>query len=79
LSALLRASSNAERAWVYAPEELALVPAAAADGALGVGNGVDDLAHYPLFTADLLDSMRRLLPPARREAVGVAVVVSARA
>ena len=40
--------------------------------------GVEDLALYPLFTPDLLDLMRQLIPPERRDAVGVAVVVRAR-
>jgi arsenite methyltransferase len=40
--------------------------------------GVDDCALYPLFTPDLLDLMRRLLPPERQDAVAVAVVLRAR-
>ena len=40
--------------------------------------GVGDLALYPLFTPDLLDLMRQLIPPDRQDAVGVAVVVRAR-
>jgi arsenite methyltransferase len=40
--------------------------------------GVEDLALYPLFTPDLLDLMRHLLPPHRQDAVGIAVVVRAR-
>lgn len=40
--------------------------------------GVEDLALYPLFTPDLLDLMRQLIPPDRQDAVGVAVVVRAR-
>jgi len=39
---------------------------------------VDDLALYPLFTAEVLELMRRLLPAARRERVGTAVVVKGR-
>lgn len=39
--------------------------------------GVDDLALYPLFTPDLLDLMRQLIPPERQDAVGIAVVVRA--
>jgi hypothetical protein len=35
-------------------------------------------ALYPLFTPDLLDLMRQLIPPDRQDAVGVAVVVRAR-
>jgi arsenite methyltransferase len=40
--------------------------------------GVEDCALYPLFTPDLLDLMRRLIPPERRDAVAVAAVVRAR-
>ncbi|MGH3030162.1 MAG: hypothetical protein ACRDNE_05265 [Gaiellaceae bacterium] len=40
--------------------------------------GVDDCALYPLFTPELLDLMRRLIPPERQGEVGVAVVVRAR-
>jgi arsenite methyltransferase len=39
--------------------------------------GVDDCALYPLFTPDLLELMRRLIPPERQGEVGVAVVVRA--
>ena len=39
--------------------------------------GVDDCALYPLFTTDLLELMRRLIPPERQGEVGVAVVVRA--
>ena len=39
--------------------------------------GVEDLAAYPLFTPDLLDLMRQLIPPDRQAAVGIAVVVRA--
>ena len=40
--------------------------------------GVEDFALYPLFTSDLLDLMRQLIPAERQDAVGVAVVVRAR-
>jgi arsenite methyltransferase len=40
--------------------------------------GVDDLALYPLFTPDVLELMRRLIPAERRGAVAVAVVVRTR-
>ena len=40
--------------------------------------GVEDLALYPLFTPELLDLMRQLIPPDRQDAVGVAVVFRAR-
>jgi arsenite methyltransferase len=40
--------------------------------------GVEDFALYPLFTLDLLDLMRKLIPPDRQDAVGVAAVFRAR-
>jgi hypothetical protein len=40
--------------------------------------GVEDCALYPLFTPDLLDLMRRLIPPERQTAVATSVVVRAR-
>ena len=39
---------------------------------------VDDLALYPLFTTELLDLMRRLIPLERQAAVATAVVITAR-
>jgi arsenite methyltransferase len=39
--------------------------------------GVDDCALYPLFTDDLIELMRRLIPQAQQEAVAVSVVVRA--
>jgi hypothetical protein len=41
--------------------------------------GVDDCALYPLFTPDVLDLMRTLIPTERQQTIGVAVVVRARA
>lgn len=38
---------------------------------------VDDCARYPLFTADLLALMRRLIPAARQDAVATVIVVRA--
>ena len=38
---------------------------------------VDDLA-YPLFTPDLIQLMRTLIPPKRQLAVATAVVITAR-
>lgn len=40
--------------------------------------GVDDCELYPLFTAELLELMRQLLPPETQGAVATAVVVRAR-
>jgi arsenite methyltransferase len=39
---------------------------------------VEDLALYPLFTPELLELMRTLIPPDRQVAVATAVVMSAR-
>jgi len=39
---------------------------------------VDDLARYPLFTSELIQLMRTLIPPERRQAVATAVVITAR-
>jgi hypothetical protein len=40
--------------------------------------GVPDCALYPLFTPDLLDLMRRLIPPEGQERVATAIVLTAR-
>ena len=39
---------------------------------------VDDLALYPLFTPDLIELMRKLIPPERQAAVATSVVITAR-
>jgi SAM-dependent methyltransferase len=39
--------------------------------------GIDDVALYPLFTADTLERMRELIPPDRHGAVCVGVIVRA--
>jgi arsenite methyltransferase len=39
---------------------------------------VDDCALYPLFTADLLDLMRELIPPEKQADVATSVVITAR-
>jgi hypothetical protein len=39
---------------------------------------VDDAALYPLFTDDLLELMRTLIPKRRQRELAVAVVISAR-
>jgi arsenite methyltransferase len=39
---------------------------------------VDDLALYPLFTPDVLELMRRLIPLERQRELAVAIVVTAR-
>jgi hypothetical protein len=38
---------------------------------------VDDLSLYPLFTAELIELMRTLIPPERQTAVATSVVVTA--
>lgn len=40
--------------------------------------GVDDFSLYPLFTTEVLDLMRTLIPPHQQHAVGTAIVVRAR-
>jgi arsenite methyltransferase len=40
--------------------------------------GVPDCALYPLFTEDLLELMRTLIPPERQERVATAIVLRAR-
>jgi arsenite methyltransferase len=39
---------------------------------------VDDLALYPLFTPELIQLMRTLIPPERQGAVATSVVITAR-
>jgi arsenite methyltransferase len=39
---------------------------------------VDDCALYPLFTPDVLDLMRTLIPPQRQQTIGTAIVARAR-
>jgi arsenite methyltransferase len=39
---------------------------------------VDDLALYPLFTPELLQLMRTLIPPTRQDAVATSIVITAR-
>jgi arsenite methyltransferase len=38
---------------------------------------VDDLALYPLFTPELIQLMRTVIPPERQVAVATAVVITA--
>ena len=38
---------------------------------------LSDVARYPLFTPDLIELMRELLPPVRHAEVAVAVTMSA--
>jgi len=40
--------------------------------------GVDDCALYPLFTPEVLNLMRTLIPPERQRTIGTAIVVQAR-
>jgi arsenite methyltransferase len=39
---------------------------------------VDDLSLYPLFTPELIDLMRTLIPPERQDAVATSIVITAR-
>jgi arsenite methyltransferase len=40
--------------------------------------GIDDCAVMPLFTPDLIDLMRRLIPPERHDCVATSVIVTGR-
>ena len=40
--------------------------------------GVEQAALYPLFTPDLIELMRRLIPPERLAAVAMSVIATAR-
>jgi hypothetical protein len=40
--------------------------------------GIDDCALYPLFTPELLATMRRLIAPERLDRIAVSAVVTAR-
>lgn len=40
--------------------------------------GIDDLALYPLFTEDLLATMRRLIPAGRLDCIAVCTIIRAR-
>jgi arsenite methyltransferase len=39
--------------------------------------GIDDVALYPLFSSDVLDLIRELIPPDRQDRVAVGVIVEA--
>ncbi len=39
--------------------------------------GLGDAARYPLFTPDLIELMRRLIPPARHDEVAVSITLTA--
>jgi len=39
---------------------------------------IDDLSLYPLFTDEIIELMRTLIPVARRRAVATSVVVTAK-
>jgi hypothetical protein len=41
-------------------------------------SGIDEAAHYPLFTDEVIELMRRTLPPERHDHVATGVVVKAR-
>jgi len=40
--------------------------------------GLDALARYPVFTAEFLEFVRRVIPPARHDTLVLAAVVTAR-
>lgn len=39
--------------------------------------GIDDCALYPLFTDELLATMRRLIPPQRLDKIAVSAIIRA--
>jgi len=41
--------------------------------------GLDDAVMYPLFTDDLIELIRKLMPPAKRQQIGMSIVLKARA
>jgi len=40
--------------------------------------GIDDVALYPLFTPEAIETMRRTIPPERQHHVATGVIVKAR-
>lgn len=40
--------------------------------------GLDQAAQFPLFTPDLIELMRKLIPAVRQDAIAVSVTVTAR-
>ncbi len=40
--------------------------------------GIDDCALYPMFTEELLVTMRRLIPPDRLDRIAVCAIIRAR-
>lgn len=40
--------------------------------------GIEHAALYPLFTDELIDLMRKLIPPHRRDRVAISVIAKAR-
>jgi hypothetical protein len=40
--------------------------------------GIDEAALYPLFTREVIDLMRRTIPPGRHDHVATGVIVKAR-
>lgn len=40
--------------------------------------GVEDAGLFPLFTEEIIDLMRRLIPPERQDRVAVSVIAKAR-
>jgi arsenite methyltransferase len=41
-------------------------------------SGIDEAAHYPLFTQEVIELMRKTFPPGRHDHVATGVVVKAR-
>lgn len=43
-----------------------------------IPHGVEQAALYPLFTPELIDLMREVIPPDRQDSVAVSVIAKAR-
>jgi arsenite methyltransferase len=65
----------AERVFVHKIEKVGFTDVAVHDRR---GFAIDDAARYPLFTEELIDLMRQLLPADQHDQVATAVTLSAR-
>ena len=64
----------AERVFVHKMEQVGFTDVAVVDRQ---PFGLSDAALYPLFTPELIDLMRTLLPPDRQREVATAIIVQA--
>ncbi len=68
------AGALTERAFVQGLEKAGFADVTVVDR---VSYGVAELAAEPLFPTDLVDLMRRLLPPQVQESIGARIVITA--